>query len=113
MKTADEIFDHHIAVFGDGDLQAILSDYDAESVMIYRDKISAVCLNYREKGGQPSIEFANSQGAKSDAPYYGSDNSGLSLPSGLLTEEAQDEIEKNDFSIFFSRPELGPNDSKK
>lgn len=39
MRTADEIFDHHIAVFGDGDLQAILSDYDAESVMIYRDKI--------------------------------------------------------------------------
>ncbi len=35
MRTAQEIFDHHLEVFGAGNLEAILTDYDKNSVMIY------------------------------------------------------------------------------
>ncbi len=39
MRTAEEIFDHHLEVFGAGDIEGILTDYCDESVMIYGDKI--------------------------------------------------------------------------
>ena len=39
MRTADEIFGHHLEVFGSGNIEGILTDYSETSVMIYGDKI--------------------------------------------------------------------------
>jgi len=99
------------------DADKILIENDNFIYMIYRDKISAVCLNYKDnrKGNykQPSVEFANQHGVDGNPKYYAGEDGGLSLPAGLLTDEARDDIEKNDFSMFFSRPELKSDDSKK
>lgn len=38
MRSAIEIFEHHLEVFGAGDMAGILGDYTEESVMIYGDK---------------------------------------------------------------------------
>ncbi len=38
MSTAADIFTHHLEVFGDGDIEGILSDYSEDSVMMYGDK---------------------------------------------------------------------------
>ena len=35
MKTANEVFDHHLAAFGAGDVDEILRDYTEDTVMIY------------------------------------------------------------------------------
>ncbi|MBR56390.1 hypothetical protein CMK19_21800 [Candidatus Poribacteria bacterium] len=39
MRTVDDVFDHHIEVFGVGDLKGILTDYDSNSAMLYKDRI--------------------------------------------------------------------------
>jgi sRNA-binding regulator protein Hfq len=95
------------------DADKILIEYNSLIYMVYRDKISAVCLNYKDNHRQPSIEFAGKPAGGGDPKYYDGDDGGLSLPAGLLTEEAQDDIGKNDFSMFFSRPELKSDDSEK
>ncbi|MEM7468449.1 MAG: nuclear transport factor 2 family protein [Pseudomonadota bacterium] len=38
MATPDEVFDHHLEVFGDGDMDGILSDYTEQTLMVYGDK---------------------------------------------------------------------------
>ena len=38
MRTADEIFDHHLEVFGAGDMDGILSDYCDGSLMMYGEQ---------------------------------------------------------------------------
>ena len=38
MRSADEIFDHHLEVFGAGDIDGIVSDYSEASVMMYGDR---------------------------------------------------------------------------
>ena len=39
MRTADEIFQHHLDAFGVGNLEEILLDYDENSVMVYGQKV--------------------------------------------------------------------------
>ena len=39
MRTADEIFQHHLDAFGVGNLEEILLDYDENSVMVYGEKV--------------------------------------------------------------------------
>jgi len=99
------------------DADKILIENNSLIYMAYRDKISAVCLNYKDNykdsHKRPSAEFASKHGPGEDPKYYAGEDGGLSLPAGLLTEEAQGDIEKNDFSMFFSRPELKSDDSKK
>ena len=38
MSGAADIFAHHLEVFGNGDMDGILSDYSEDSVMMYGDK---------------------------------------------------------------------------
>jgi ketosteroid isomerase-like protein len=38
MSAAADIFAHHLEVFGNGDMEGILSDYSEDSVMMYGDK---------------------------------------------------------------------------
>jgi len=38
MRTAEEIFQNHFQSFGAGKIEAILEDYDDNSVIIYRDR---------------------------------------------------------------------------
>lgn len=39
MRAATEIFEHHLEVFGAGDIEGILTDYTDASVVMYGDKI--------------------------------------------------------------------------
>ena len=39
MATADEVFDHHLSVFGAGDIDGILADYTDDTIMIYGDRV--------------------------------------------------------------------------
>ena len=38
MSTAAEVFEHHLAAFGAGDIDEILRDYTEQSVMIHNDR---------------------------------------------------------------------------
>ena len=38
MLSADQVFDHHLSVFGEGNIDEILTDYTEETIMIYGDK---------------------------------------------------------------------------
>ena len=38
MRTGNEIFEHHLEVFGAGDIEGILKDYDDASIMVYGNK---------------------------------------------------------------------------
>ena len=40
MASAEEVFRHHLEVFGAGDLDQILSDYTDESVVMYEDRVA-------------------------------------------------------------------------
>ena len=39
MTTASDIFDHHLSVFAEGDIDGIVSDYSEDSVMVHGDQI--------------------------------------------------------------------------
>ena len=86
----------------------VLVEKDSLLYMAYRDKISAICLNYKEED-VPNQNIEKKQPGPNDNSNYHneySEYSGLSLPTGLLTEEAQKEIRDDDFSVFFTRPEV-------
>jgi hypothetical protein len=38
MRAGNEIFEHHLEVFGAGDIEGILKDYDETSIMVYGNK---------------------------------------------------------------------------
>ena len=84
----------------------VLIEKDGLIYMIYRDKISAICLNHKENANtvvkrQESTPPGPTQYLQDEDEY-----SGLSLPYDLLTEEARKDVEDNDFSVFFARPEI-------
>ena len=39
MLSADEVFDHHLSVFGAGSIDGILTDYTEDTIMIYGDRV--------------------------------------------------------------------------
>lgn len=39
MATADEIFDHHLSVFGAGNIDEILTDYTEQTIMIFGNRV--------------------------------------------------------------------------
>ena len=38
MLSADEVFDHHLSVFGSGNIDEILTDYTKDTIMIYGER---------------------------------------------------------------------------
>ena len=38
MLSADQVFDHHLSVFGEGNIDEILTNYTNDTIMIYGDK---------------------------------------------------------------------------
>lgn len=119
MSAKDSLVGQNVALYLDGgwsisgsvvraDDVRVLIEKDSLLYMAYRDKISAICLNYKEED-VPSQNIAKGYVNPDDSPSHHSnysEYSGLSLPSGLLTEEAQKEIRDDDFSVFFTRPEV-------
>ena len=39
MLSANEVFDHHLSVFGSGNIDEILTDYTEDTIMIYGDRV--------------------------------------------------------------------------
>ena len=39
LATANEVFEHHLSVFGAGNINEILVDYSDETIMIYGDRV--------------------------------------------------------------------------
>ena len=120
MKNEDEkneLVGQNIAVYLEGgwsisgtvkrtDSNKIFIENNSEFYMVYRDKISAVCLNYSSKKISPKKQSVASQ---NDAPSWPgeqvsslSEELSLSLPLDMLTEDAQKSYDDNDFSIQFN-----------
>jgi|7_EtaG_2_1085326.scaffolds.fasta_scaffold10980_5 sRNA-binding regulator protein Hfq len=85
-----------------------------EYFMVYKNKISAVLLNAEDralKNSAPSAARISGE-RTSDLPIApsrvdGGSEFGISIPLDMLTEEAQIEHNSDNFSVYFSRPELG------
>ncbi len=48
MPSAEEVFRHHLEVFGAGDIEQILSDYTDDSVVMYEDRVARGRAEIRE-----------------------------------------------------------------
>jgi sRNA-binding regulator protein Hfq len=91
------------------DPDKIFIENNDEFYMVYRSKISAVCLNFDAKKGG-SIESGSDSRDESGPSWPGeqvggSYNNSLSLPVDMLTPEAQNSHEDNDLSIQFGKTE--------
>ena len=119
MSSKDSLVGQDVALYLDGgwsisgkiaraDEGRVLIEKDGLIYMVYRSKISAICLNHKEDGVANMSKPRNSEGQPegySESYRNDPDYTGLSLPPGLLTEEAQREMQDNDFSVFFARTE--------
>ncbi len=131
----DSLVGQDIAVYLDGgwslvgtvkksDDNRIFIKNDEELFMVYRNKISAVCLNFDIKKRKPTRAKSASERPEDEPSDWPGERIGghpegvLSLPLDMLTEEAESSFKDNDFSIQFSKSELfvkneGPDDTKK
>ena len=87
----------------------IFIENNNEIYMVYRSKISAVCLNFK-KAEIPGDGPGGSGGKENEAsPSWPGEliptesTQSLSLPLDMLTSEAQDSYSDNDLSIHFGR----------
>jgi len=93
----------------------IFIEHKEEFFMVYKNKISVVLLNAENRklsDNEPVSHSASKSGLgpgqepvrtadATESPY------GMSIPLDMLTEEAQREHSDDDFSVYFTRRELG------
>jgi len=82
-------------------------DNDKKTYLVLRDKISAICVNASKEDSATSASHPAALVPKKDSDIYSPDGKsvgndmGMSIPFDMLTDEAQKEVDGDDFSISF------------